>query len=272
MKRILLGFAALIWSVASIAQTAYIIPKEADVNQEVKIFVNLNDPGCNCDRLLNTTEDIYIWSWKPSDPKVGNGAWNNSNDALKMTKEGSNLYSITIIPAEFYNITDVEAFYNDNIHLLVKLKDGSGEGFGKEDKSGDLVAEIDPLPGCVDKLCPFPLNFNQDDYFTIRYNNNIEEKPAMQNLAPNDAWIFVRCIADGVQYEIETFENVVNNPKLQMKYAGNGIFTLTFIPEEFFPIPQGAKITLLTFVVRRTQFNSPDDKTDGTKIVQCGCP
>ncbi len=271
MKKIYLLLSLLIGTAAQ-AQVAYIVPKEADVNQEVTLYVNVKDPGCNCPNLVNATDPIYVWSWKPSDPKVGNGTWNSSNEDLKMTDEGNGLWSFKMIPSQFYNITDVELFYQENIHLLVKLKDGgSGGGTDKENKSGDLVANIDPMPGCVEKMCPFPINFNQDDYFTLRYDNNKEEKTSMKDLQPGDVYVHVRCIANGNLYEVSDFNSVWNNPDLAMRSEGDVIFTLTFIPEEFLPIPQGAQITSLVFVIRRKVFVTPDDKTDGTVTIKCGC-
>lgn len=272
-KFILITISALFTSQLSWAQVAYVVPKEADVNQEITLYVNTANPDCNCPNIANATTDVYLWSWKPSDPRVGNGTWSSSNEDLKMTNDGNGLYSFKMIPSQFYNIVDIEAFYQDNIHLLVKLKDGgSGGGTDKENKSADLVAEIDPVPGCVEKLCPFPVNFNQDDYFTLKYDNNKEEKPAMQNLAPNDVFVFARCLADGRLYEITPFDEVANNPNLQMVSEGNGIFTLTFIPEEFFPIPAGAQISSLIFVIRKRIFATPNDKTDGNAVIRCGCP
>jgi hypothetical protein len=273
MKKILLTATFNLALLFVSAQTAYIVPKEADINQEITLYVNLADPGCNCPNLVNTAADVYFWTWKPSDPKVGNGTWNSSNEDLKMTNEGNNLFSIKFKPGEFYNITDIEAFYNDNIHGLVKLKEGgSGGGTDKENKSVDLVAEIDPLPGCVDKFCPFPKSFNQDDYFTLRYNNALEEKETMQDLKAGEAYLFARCLADGVLYEVSSFGNVGSNPNLEMQYEGNGMFTMTFIPEEFFPIPAGAQITQLWFVVRKKDFVNLGDRTDGNAIIKCGCP
>jgi len=254
------------------AQTAYVVPKEADINQEVTIYVNLKDPGCDCPNLVDKAGPIYIWSWNPSDPKVGNGDWGASNDALKMTDEGNNLWSFKMIPAEFYEITDVQKFYTEGISMLVKLKDGgSGGGTANENKSADLTVDIDPVPGCDDKLCPFPINFGQDDYFTVTYDNKKEEKVSMQNLQAGDVYLFARCVADGQLYEVSAFADVASNPDLLMTDEGEGKFTLTFNPEDFFPIPPGAEITSLVFVIRRKVFNGPDDKMDGTILLKVGC-
>ncbi len=272
MKKYLYTLGLTLLGLPTLAQVAYVVPKEADVNEEITVYVNVKHPDCDCPNLQNEPGDIYMWTWMPSDPVAGNGTWAASNDDLIMKNEGNGLYSISFIPSEFYTITDVEAFYSDDIHFLAKLKDGgSGGGTANENKSADLVAAIDPVPGCEEKICPFPINFNQDDYFTIKYDNTKEQKASMQGLTAGDVYLFARCVADGQLYEVTAFENVANNPNLAMVDEGNGLFTLTFIPEEFFPIPQGAEITSMVFVIRRKTFNSPDDKTDGNAVVAVGC-
>lgn len=271
-KLVIFLLAALSYAPAVLAQAAYVVPKEADVNQEITVYVNVKHPDCNCPNLQDAGAELYMWTWKPSDPVAGNGSWGASNDAMKMTDEGNGLYSIKFIPSQFYTITDVELFYSENIHFLAKKKDGgSGGSTATENKSGDLVAEIDPVPGCVEKLCPFPVNFGQDDYFTLKYDNTKEEKASMQNLTAGDVYVFARCVANGKLYEVTAFADVANNPNLEMKSEGNGVFTLTFIPEDFFPIPPGDEITSMVFVIRRKNFNSPDDKTDGNAVISVGC-
>lgn len=255
-----------------LGQAMYVVPREADINEEITLYINAAHPDCNCPNIRGSSDDMFFWSWKPSDPKVGNGQWTASNEQLKLTREGPDLYSIRFKPAEFYTINDVAKFYEENIHGLIKKKDGgSGGSTDVENKSADLVAEIDPAPGCRAKFCGFPRVTQQDDFFTLIYDNVQEENPGMQNLQPGDVYLFPRAVADGKLVELVPFEQVGNTPELEMAYDGNGKFSLTFIPEEFFPIPPGAVITALTFVVRRKVFSSPADKTDGIAVISVGC-
>ena len=256
----------------SLGQAMYIVPREAGINEEVTLYINAAHPDCNCPNIRGSNDDMFFWTWQPSDPVVGNGQWNKSNEKLKLTREGPDLYSIKFKPAEFYTINDVARFYDENIKGLIKKSDGgSGGSTDLENKSADLTAEIDPAPGCRAKFCPFPRVNQQDDYFTIIYDNVQEENTGMQNLQPGNAFLFARCVADGTLYEVSKFEDVGNNPDLEMLYEGNGKFTLTFVPQDFFPIPQGAVITTMLFVVRKKVFASPGDKTDGVAVISVGC-
>ena len=125
-------------------------------NQEVKIIVNLDqlDQTLEHVQLLiadaDSSRDLFIWTWKPIEHPAGhplaNGigaqAWKNSNDTLKMTKEADHIYSYTMIPTEFYGV-EAAAVFTEDIHFLVKPKDGGG--YGEPDrKSTDLIFEVNP--------------------------------------------------------------------------------------------------------------------------------
>jgi hypothetical protein len=126
-------------------------------NQEVKIIVNLDqlDQTLEHVQLLiadaDSSKDLFIWTWKPYEHPAGHpfangiGAqpWKNSNDTLKMTKESNHIYSYTMIPTEFYGVDEAVVFTED-IHFLVKPKDGGGYG-DSDRKSTDLVLEINPI-------------------------------------------------------------------------------------------------------------------------------
>ena len=124
MKRLVILFLLALTSLPALkAQVAYVVPKEADVNQEITVYVNIKHPDCNCPNLQDPVAELYMWTWKPSDPTAGNGTWSASNEAMKFTDEGNGLYSIKFIPSQFYSITDVEQFYSEDIHFLAKKKD-----------------------------------------------------------------------------------------------------------------------------------------------------
>ena len=125
--------------------------------QSVKIIVDLNqlDQTIEHVQLLiadaDSSKDLFIWTWKPFEHPAGHpfangiGAqpWKNSNDTLKMTKESDRIYSFTMIPTEFYGVDEITVFTED-IHFLVKPKDGGGYG-DPDRKSTDLVFEINPI-------------------------------------------------------------------------------------------------------------------------------
>lgn len=82
--------------------------------------------------------DLYLWAWSfdtndlNSMDAPNNGTWTNSNEAHKLTKNNNGTYSITFVPATFYNRTGI-----GKIGFLVKAKNGNGDK-----KSQDMFAEV----------------------------------------------------------------------------------------------------------------------------------
>src|SRR5215212_4546615 len=95
------------------------IPSSFTAEDQVKIIVDVsNVPN------LKDREPLYMWTWEPGDPAPGNGGWDNSNEARKMTKEGPNKWSFTMTPTQYYGKTPAEI---TQISFLVKAKDGNGD-------------------------------------------------------------------------------------------------------------------------------------------------
>lgn len=255
-----------------------------DPNSEVKIIVDLNllDQNLSHTQLLieaaTNGDDMYIWTWSPFEfpagsPKVnGEGAqpWKNSNEVLKMTSEGGLVYSYTMIPVEFYEVDAATVFEND-IKFLVKPKDGGGYG-DPDIKSEDLTLEINPPNVARSVVYGFPSSPLQDDIFRIVYDNYREDKPSMQNLEAGNVYVYLEAtLTDSTTIVPSTFFQVGNNPNLEMKVAGNGIFELVIIPEMFFNLQPGQKIDNIKSIVMKKQFLSGADRVDDDYIIDLSC-
>ncbi len=255
-----------------------------DPNSEVKIIVDLNllDQNLSHTQLLieaaTNGDDMYIWTWSPFEfpagsPKVnGEGAqpWKNSNEVLKMTSEGGLVYSYTMIPVEFYEVDAATVFEND-IKFLVKPKDGGGYG-DPDIKSEDLTLEINPPNVARSVVYGFPSAPLQDDIFRIVYDNYREDKPSMQNLEAGNVYVYLEAtLTDSSTIVPSTFFQVGNNPNLEMKVAGNGIFELVIIPEIFFNLQSGQKIDNIKSIVMKKQFLSGADRVDDDYIIDLSC-
>lgn len=255
-----------------------------DPNTEVKIIVNLAllDQTLEHTQLLveaaNNGLDMYIWTWKPYEfpagsPKAngeGSQAWKNSNELLKMTQESDLIYSYTMIPTEFYEV-DAATVYQEDIHFLVKPKDGGGYG-DPDIKSEDLTLEINPPNVARTVVYGFPSAPLQDDIFRIVYDNYREEKVSMQNLPADQCYVFLELtLTDSTVITPSTFFQVGNNPDLQMKNIGSGIFELVMIPELYFNLQPGQKIDKLKAILMKKQFLSGADRVDDDYIIDMAC-
>ena len=102
--------------------------------------VTLTFSGINASQWGVT--DLYLWSWyfkngiQTGGPDIGNGEWNNSNEALKLTNNGNGTYSITLTPATFFNDTGIT-----QMGVLVKAKNAESQGSG-ERKTQDFLIEV----------------------------------------------------------------------------------------------------------------------------------
>jgi hypothetical protein len=252
-------------TIVTLGQAAWIDPDPANVNAEIKLMVNVADPGCECPLLIDADVDgdsLFIWTWEPTENNsIPNGEWSASTLALKMTSEGGNIWSYTMVATEFYGV-DPSVIYDGGISYLVKKYDGSATPDG-EPKSADFHVTVDP-PGCVDKVCAFPQIFQEDDYLTIIYNNLLETDPGLQNIPPDDCYFLPVAVAGGQEYKYinnELSQNIATeHPELNMLFEGSGKFASTILSSEFFremsenPVPDGVPIEMIKVRFRETSF------------------
>lgn len=264
-KLVLLYIFSLVIGLSIQAQEAAWFEPEpaADVTAEIKLYVDVSHPDCECPNLIDATEPLYLWSWEPGEPPGGNGAWDASNSALTWTQEGPNLYSYPMIPTEFYGV-DAPTVYADGIFFLIKKFNGSDTDGSGENKSVDFEVHIEPV-GCVNVLCAFPEVFQEDDYLALIYNNAKEETQSMQDLDSNNCYMYPVAVAGGVSYPYLNAsvadDGIVNYPELHMKYEGDGIFSTTILSDTFFrvnsqnPVPDGVAIELVKVQFRKSVFS-----------------
>lgn len=272
------SFVAILIGTSSLAQKAYLAdPENFDPAGEITIMVDISK--CDCQRLLDHPGPVFLWTWNPaelpaSDPNA-NGSWTASNPNLEMTNEGGNIWSFTMVPTEFYQVEAAKVYEND-FSFLVKASDGTGGGGGgcDEDKTEDLSITVDPPVTPAQVISGFPSVAMADDVFTVAYDNSLDDKESMQDLAADEVFLYAAVVADSVEYRIANFFQVAEHPKLQMKQNKAGVFYLSFIPNEFFAevIPEGAIIQSMEFAVRKRVYASPGDKSDAELIFAVGCP
>lgn len=130
----------------------YFEPWPVDVTApNVRLYVDLSSPHCDCPALGNVNSDdnpLYLWAWYPNDFRpllfgedVNNGDWDNSNENLLMYQDEDNpdLWYYDFLGAslsDFYGV-DESIFDHEDVHFLVKEKDGWGD---PEPRSPDLIA------------------------------------------------------------------------------------------------------------------------------------
>lgn len=245
------------------AQGVYFDPAPTDVTTPARLYVDITSSECSCPELQDAdpvSNPLYIWAWDPfedrpniGDVNVKNGSWDNSNETLKMTQDvgNPNLWYFDFVGVslvEFYQ-QPAAVFYASGISFLLKEKNGNGT---PEQKSPDITIIPEPL-GCFEKVCPFPTVFFQDEYFVITYDNKQELIPTLQNIAPDDCKIWYRYSVNGgalITLREET-------AKFVMDYDGNGVFSKSMIPEEYFELEEGEELTKIEVFITKGNINVP---------------
>tara|TARA_R110002072_G_scaffold200889_18_gene358595 strand:+ start:4074 stop:4943 length:870 start_codon:yes stop_codon:yes gene_type:complete len=263
-----------LFSIGLKAQVSTEPSEDIKPDEPLKIIVDISKLDASLDHVVNLQtaaadgEDLYIWTWSPAEHPVGhpltNGlgaqAWKNSNDSLKMTLEAPNIYSYTLTPTEFYEV-DAATVYANDIHFLVKPKDGGG--FGDPDrKSEDLSIPIDPPSLERDPSYIFPSFARDKDVIAIIYENDREGKESMQNLGSDECYFFtVLSLSDSTTMSIaSSFFTAGSNPLLKMDYVGGQTFKKIIQPHSYFNIPDGISIVKMDITMIRKTYSSSADR------------
>ena len=74
------------------AQAAYVSPVPTNVNNWLK-FMLMSLNLIVIAQIYKTQMrkiPIYMWTWSPSEPVVGNGIWESSNEDMRMQQDADN--------------------------------------------------------------------------------------------------------------------------------------------------------------------------------------
>ncbi|WP_296142492.1 alpha-amylase family glycosyl hydrolase [uncultured Flavobacterium sp.] len=116
--------------------TSSVSPATFEENQSITL--TFNGSSINEATWGVTGNALYLWSWSLNSSNVSqdcptNGSWENSNEANRLTyNAGTDTYSITFVPAAFYNRTGIA-----RIGFLIKAKNATGDK-----KSQDIFANV----------------------------------------------------------------------------------------------------------------------------------
>ena len=289
MKKIV--YSALLMAVAFVAKAQVSTEPPSNINPDdsLKIIVNLDQLDGTQEYVQNLIADadagldIYIWTWKPVEHPaghplvngVGGSPWKNSNDTLVMKKEAEHVYSYKMVPTDFYGC-DAALVYKEDIHFLVKPKDGGGYG-DPDRKSGDLKVAVDPPATERDPVYGFPTAIAEDDILTIVYENDRETKTSMQNLDADSAYVHAECkLVSGtvVKYPPNYFDDPSGYPaaKMTLVDADENIFNHYMVPREYFNLSATEEIDEIKIVIRKPEWQGGAERVDDDLIIIVKCP
>jgi 1,4-alpha-glucan branching enzyme len=129
MKKYYLSILSLCFIVMSFAQVT-ISPDPFEVNESVTITLDTNSSATDCNGFSNPNK-VYMHSG------VGDGSnafgisvtgnWGQDDGVGEMTNQGGGIYSITIVPETYYNLTAAQASNVIQMGIVFRNEDGSQE-------------------------------------------------------------------------------------------------------------------------------------------------
>ena len=266
MKKIFLSLSILASCSLAVAQAAYILPSPTSADSEVTLYIDINQSqdGTNNNALKAMLTDfpdepVYLWSWQPAAPGIGNGNWDASNPDMQLEKIGPLLYTMTFVPTDFYGV-DGATFFSLGISCLAKLSNGNAhadEGYDGEAKTEDLHIDIIPEL-CNARVCIFPEIRQEDDFLSITYDNTQETNAGLMDMGPADCYIYLSAKTgpfSSYPYVPSSEVTMTNELQMQPVLGEPGKFRLTIIPSEFFVnVPEEEPILDIAYYMFRPGF------------------
>lgn len=185
------------------------------------------------------TEEIYLWIWSPSEPDAGN--WENSSEFAHLTNEGNMVWSITLTPTTYFNMTPSAIASSAGFWFRLKTKTGTKQSdvaqvnytdFSSFYTANQLIRSY-PTQPTINKGVSILFNANLAPGFadatTVHFHSGMNNWAVSQEY---QAWL----------------PEIVEKTKL--KNLGNGFYKMDLIPEEYYPnIPDGFVMENIVFLM-----------------------
>ncbi|MDW7695704.1 hypothetical protein R9C00_24515 [Flammeovirgaceae bacterium SG7u.111] len=241
MKIYILFIIGLLLAGVASAQTVTYDPAEFTAEDQVTMTVDFTGTDLEASKY---TGNIYIWMFVDGccdAPTNVNPAGPDQEAARLLPTATENVFTFTFVPTAFFNKTPGELL---TLGFLFKGRDWSDGQ--TSDMSVDVVAlEFVPVP-----LRAFPDKFEQSDVVTFYFDQN--HKDVNSTLAAlTEVYMYTDIkLTDGTEIQLVPWDEVGNTPEQMFTNEGDGIFTLTMVPFDFYELDEGQEIESIKIHVR----------------------
>ncbi|MEQ1552822.1 MAG: hypothetical protein ABL929_01520 [Ferruginibacter sp.] len=226
MKKILFSIVSLFMCLGSYAQTSGAVvttsPSNFTAEDLVVITIDVSAVG-----NLAGKSPLYFWVWNPSEPAPGNGSWGNSNEARRLTNVGTNKWTLTMKPTDFFGKPPSEI---TKIQFLVKAKDGAGDA-----KTDDITLNVTPLIFIPTVNRIFPSRVSQYDISTIYFDQTLATDIIQQRMNPQTVEIKI--------YNTVTSSLALVTISKTLRQEGAKLFSYSFISNDVSGIPSNTTLS-----------------------------
>jgi len=187
---------------------------------------------------LTDVSPIFLWAWNNAESlgdAAEQGSWASINaETTVLTEVAPNIWRKDFIPQKYWD-TEVPM---TEIGLLFRNQTGTTQ-------TEDMTIKLYPPPSCggVSALYSFPKKFMQEDILTIVFDTKLESNGAFNGYTGD---LFLETSLNGGEHEL--FPGMWTNyslselEKVKMLNEGNGVYTLTLYPKNFYEVTDPAFI------------------------------
>ncbi|NUY81041.1 hypothetical protein HUK80_09060 [Flavobacterium sp. MAH-1] len=241
MKKILYAFMLALLALPNVSKAQEAAGAVADMwsypvvykyDEQVKWYFDLTGT------TWNQGDDVYLWIWSPSEPDAGN--WNNSSEFAKLTWEHDFVWSFTLTPTTYFNMTP-EAIAA-SAGFWFRLKDDAGTK--QSDVANMAYTNFDSFYTANELVRPYPEHPTLDGGLSILFNANLA--PGFENATSVHFHSGLNNWAILQEYQAWLPEIVA---KTALKNMGNGFWKMDLIPSEYYNgIPDGFVFENITYL------------------------
>ncbi len=200
-------------------------------NEQVKWYFDLTGT------TWNQGDDIYLWIWSPSEPDAGN--WANSSDFAKLTWEHDFVWSFTLTPTAYFNMSESA------------IAASAGFWFRLKNDDGTIQSEVSNMPyqafesfyTANELVRAYPEHPTLDGGLSILFNANLA--PGFENATSVNMHSGMNNWSVLQEYQAWLPDIVA---KTALKNMGNGFWKMDLIPSQYYNnIPSGFVFENITY-------------------------
>ncbi len=199
---------------------------------------------------FDINEEIYLWIWSPSEPDAGN--WENSSEFAKLTNEGNMIWSFTLTPTAYFNMTPEAIAASAGFWFRLKTKTGTKQSGVAQINYTDFSSFY--TANQVIRSYPTQPTINKG--VSILFNSNLV--PGFEGASSVHFHSGLNAWAVKQEYQAWLPEIVT---KTKLKNLGNGFYKMDLIPDQYYPdIPEGFVMENMVFLMVKDDWaaTSPD--------------
>jgi hypothetical protein len=248
-----------------VGQPYTVYPDPPNYAENVSLILDLN--ACidkNTNNPMTGTTPVYTWMWNNpealGDPP-GQGGWSSISEKAKCVQIEGDIWRKDLSPQAYWETSKAMT----EMGFLIR-------NYGGDVQTVDYAVSLTPPPGPAvpPKIAQiFPQEFTQKDIIKVIYDTKLDTNEVMQTITEcfintyvNDSTPTNPVPGDWNTYPLDSLN------KVKMTYEGDGVFSIYFIPEEFYTFGEGFFIQKIYMIFWGNRYGT---KKSMETVLELGC-